>query len=306
MGNKKLVTLFTPTYNREKLLPHLYQSLCNQTSVDFTWLVVDDGSTDHTEQLIQQYISEHKIDIEYYKKSNGGKYTAYNFALDHITTELVMIAMDSDDWLKKNAVEKIVQEWKKVKQLNLDVAGLVFMCQKPSGELMLTSYDEKHLKRNPSLQQAAIHRWFYGEAEYIFKTEYIKKFRYPGKHGERFFNEAYTYIQMDKPMKWNKDSIYIRDYQENGMTKNFLNMILNSPVNYATYANTMAKYNLSYIQKIKYMFYFDVFSLYGGEKSYLQKASCPLIARVCYPASIIAAAALQRKAKNMGALDEEV
>ena len=107
-------------------------------------------------------------------------------------------------------------------------------------------------------------------------------------------------------MKWNKDSIYIADYQEDGMTKNFLNMILNSPVNYATYANMMAKWNLSYTQKIKYTLYFDAFSLYGGEKSYLQKASCPLTAHICYPVSIIIAAILRRKARNMGMLDEEV
>lgn len=302
MENKKLVTLFTPTYNREKLLPRLYQSLCNQTSSDFTWLVIDDGSTDHTEELILRYISEQKIDIKYYKKSNGGKYTAYNFALNRISTELVMIAMDSDDWLKPDAVEKIVIEWNKVERLKLDVAGMVFMCEKPSGELMLTSYNEQHLKKNPSLQEALIHHWFYGEAEYIFKTEYIKNFQYPGKDGEHFFNESYTYIQMDRPMKWNKESIYVRDYQKDGMTQNFLQLILNNPVNYAMYSNMMAKWNLSYIQKIKYTVYFDAFSIYGGDKFCLKNASCPRIASICYPMSAIIATVLGRKARNMGIL----
>ena len=43
-----------------------------------------------------------------------------------------------------------------------------------------------------------------------------------------------------------------------------------------------------------------------AEKSYLQKAFCPLTAHICYPVSIIIAAILRRKARNMGMLDEEV
>ena len=77
MDGKKL-TVFTPTYNRENLLPRLYESLKRQSIKDFVWLVVDDGSTDNTRSLIEGFISENAIEIEYIYRENGGKMRAHN------------------------------------------------------------------------------------------------------------------------------------------------------------------------------------------------------------------------------------
>ncbi|MBT8816820.1 hypothetical protein BTH97_09255 [Lactobacillus delbrueckii subsp. bulgaricus] len=49
-------------------MPAIYQDLCNQTSKDFIWMVIDDRSTDETEHLVQKMIQEGKIMIEYVKK----------------------------------------------------------------------------------------------------------------------------------------------------------------------------------------------------------------------------------------------
>lgn len=67
------VCIFTPTYNRAYTLTRLYNSLVSQTCDDFSWLVVDDGSTDNTESLIQSFIAEGRIHIRYKKTENGGK-----------------------------------------------------------------------------------------------------------------------------------------------------------------------------------------------------------------------------------------
>ncbi|WP_322874770.1 glycosyltransferase family 2 protein, partial [Aeromonas veronii] len=50
-----MITIMTPTYNRAYVLPRLYDSLCQQTRRDFEWLVIDDGSTDGTAELIFDY-----------------------------------------------------------------------------------------------------------------------------------------------------------------------------------------------------------------------------------------------------------
>ena len=50
-----LITVFTPTYNRAHLLPRLYESLCKQTFKDFEWVIVDDGSTDETREVIENF-----------------------------------------------------------------------------------------------------------------------------------------------------------------------------------------------------------------------------------------------------------
>ena len=96
MNKLKRLTIFTPTYNRDQLLPKLYASLCQQTNKNFVWSIVDDGSTDGTKSLIREYINENKIDIVYFYQKNSGKYVAHNTGVLRCTTELIL-CVDSDD-----------------------------------------------------------------------------------------------------------------------------------------------------------------------------------------------------------------
>ena len=66
------VTVFTPTYNRGYLLKNAYQSLKNQTNKNFTWFIVDDGSTDQTETLVKHWMDEKHIKIKYVKQKKQG------------------------------------------------------------------------------------------------------------------------------------------------------------------------------------------------------------------------------------------
>src|SRR5690554_1440544 len=100
---KKTITIFTPTFNRAHLLPRLYQSLCSQTSSDFLWLVIDDGSSDGTDELVKEWQEENKIAIEYHFKENGGMHTGHNLAYQVIDTEL-NVCIDSDDYMPEDAV----------------------------------------------------------------------------------------------------------------------------------------------------------------------------------------------------------
>lgn len=295
--NNKLLTIFTPTYNRGKLLKRLYKSLCDQTSKDFVWMVIDDGSTDDTFQIIQSFQKQNLIDIQYIKKSNGGKYTAYNLACKTATTELILIAMDSDDLLKHDAVAKISTAWKNNK--NTGIVGLVYLCEDIYGKYLLTEFNDILLTRNPSLQQATIKGWFKGEAEYIFKTEYVKNFLYPERVNERFFNELYSYIQMTGRMKWYKESIYIRLYQDNGITKSFLKTILKSPLNYADYSNMMSHYLPNFFQKTKYTLYYDTFSILGDKSKYTKDAANPTLSKLLSPISSLIANYLNKRSHQI-------
>ena len=62
------LTILTPTYNRANMLPNLYNSLLTQTSRDFEWLIVDDGSTDDTETIVQQWIADNAMAVRYLYK----------------------------------------------------------------------------------------------------------------------------------------------------------------------------------------------------------------------------------------------
>lgn len=109
---KYTLTIFTPAYNRAHTIGRTYESLCRQTLKDFEWLVIDDGSTDNTRQLIQGWMLEDKIPIRYVYQENQGMHGAHNTAYKNISTEL-NTCIDSDDWMPDDAVYKIVSFWKR-------------------------------------------------------------------------------------------------------------------------------------------------------------------------------------------------
>ena len=105
MSYQYKITVFTPTYNRETLLPALYQSLQQQTDHRFEWLIVDDGSADYTGDLVEGWIREaNPFPIRYYRQENGGKHTAINWGAAMARGELFFI-VDSDDILPPHSVE---------------------------------------------------------------------------------------------------------------------------------------------------------------------------------------------------------
>jgi glycosyltransferase involved in cell wall biosynthesis len=109
-----LITVFTPTYNRAKLLKRLYDSLCVQTFTDIEWLIIDDGSVDNTEKIVNGFIAENKIGIRYIKQRNGGKHRAINHGVREAKGELFFI-VDSDDWLPEDSLETINKYYQGIK-----------------------------------------------------------------------------------------------------------------------------------------------------------------------------------------------
>ena len=81
--------------------------LKRQTCKDFIWLIIDDGSTDNTKELVDGWIKENKIEIKYHWQENQGMHGAHNTAYELIDTEL-NVCIDSDDYMPDDAVEKII------------------------------------------------------------------------------------------------------------------------------------------------------------------------------------------------------
>ena len=102
-----IVSVLTPTYNREKELHNLYKSLKSQTNKEFEWVIVDDGSSDNTEEVVKGWIEEKTLDIKYIKQENGGKHTAVNTGVAQISSPLTFI-VDSDDILTADAIDSII------------------------------------------------------------------------------------------------------------------------------------------------------------------------------------------------------
>jgi glycosyltransferase involved in cell wall biosynthesis len=106
-------TVFTATFNRARTLPRVYESLKAQTFRDFEWLIVDDGSSDGTDELVKQWQAEAPFPIRYYWQENAGKQEAYNRGVKEARGEL-FLALDSDDACLPHALERFDTHWRDI------------------------------------------------------------------------------------------------------------------------------------------------------------------------------------------------
>lgn len=230
---KKLLTIFTPTYNRAYCLPALYDSLCRQTSRNFVWLVVDDGSMDNTSDLIKQWIDESKISIEYYYQRNQGKSMAHNEGVRKCSTEL-FTCLDSDDTLTANAVELITREWKKMFFNN---TGLLLRKFNNINNLPVTQIPEG-LKES-TLYDAYNRHGLKGDTMLVFRTSVINQFEFPQFDGEKFVPESYLYDLIDTKgtLRMVNEAVYRCEYLADGYTSNMARLLKNNPNGYIAYIN---------------------------------------------------------------------
>lgn len=229
---KGRLTIFTPTYNRVSTIKRTYQSLCIQTCKDFEWLVIDDGSTDNTKEIMEEWIKENKIPIRYIYKENGGLYTGYNTAYANIDSEIA-VCIDSDDFMPDNAVELILKCWKeRGGPQYAGITGLDFTLDgKPIGGYFPVSLKEGHLI---DLYLKKIH---FGDTKQVMRTDLMKKFiPMEGFEGEKNFNPIYLLLQADNelPSLFLNENLCFVEYQQNdSMSAGIYNQYLNSPHSFA-------------------------------------------------------------------------
>lgn len=228
----KLLTIFTPTYNRMNNLKDCYASLVKQSNKNFIWMIVDDGSTDQTEKLVLKWINDKIIDINYFKKENGGKASAINLSLDKCET-LLWMCLDADDYLTDNAVEIFLENYKSIIE-DESVCGLLALRTGKDGYVM------NHKNRIPNqIEYATLNMIRYSlkiDTEYamVFKSEIIKKYKYPIVAGEKFMPLSYVYDQIDQKYNYKiiHNDVMVSEYLEDGITKNKKRLIVNNPKGY--------------------------------------------------------------------------
>lgn len=226
-----MVSIFTPTYNRAHTLKNLYVSLCNQTCMDFEWIVVDDGSTDNTKELIDSFCSERKIRIKYISQKNQGKAVAHNIGVVSAEGEL-FTCVDSDDMLDERAVERVILLWKTSAS---NIIGLVLKRKNRSG-LELTQMSTNIVEYS-SLRKMYKKKKLKGDTFLIFRTDVVKKYKFPQWPNEKFVPEDYLYDQMEKEgvLRFVNEALYIGDYLSDGYTHNMNKIIANNPKGYRAF-----------------------------------------------------------------------
>ena len=229
MRNKRVAVL-TPTYHRAHTLPVLYQSLKEQQIKDFRWIVVDDGSQDHTEELIHQWKKEGLVDIFYLKKENGGKHTAVNLGMSIVQEDLVFL-VDSDDYMTKDAIDIIIRYADKYEgsREKKKLCGFCFLRYDSKGNVNVASFSEDEFIGN--YIDTRINSGLGGDKAEVFYRDALKEYPFIEYPGEKFMPEDAVWIAMSK--KYNmvhaNEKIYICDYLENGLTKTGRRMKIYSP-----------------------------------------------------------------------------
>ena len=227
-----LLTIFTPTYNRAHTLPRTYRSLLRQENKDFIWLIVDDGSTDNTREMVDSWTKlQSGFEIRYIYKENGGMHTAHNTAYENIDTEL-NTCIDSDDELAEGAVEYIIRFWKKYG--GDSYAGIVGLdADLNTGKVIGTRF--------PKGMKETTLGVFYrnggrGDKKLVYRTDLMKKIPpYPVFEGEKYVYLSYKYGICDKmyPLLTTNKILCNVEYQQDGSSMNMIRQYRRNPKGFA-------------------------------------------------------------------------
>jgi hypothetical protein len=272
---EKLITVLTPTYNRASLLKKCYKSLQNQTCYDFDWMIIDDGSQDNTSTVVESFLNELNFNIIYFKKENGGKHTAVNFAVNKINTVLTLI-LDSDDELTSDAIQQIVDLYDENKNES-NICGFTFLKQYSNKKLM---GEKGPINGRYNVIDWRVNGIVPGEQCDVFFTEIMKRYPFSEYVGENYIGESTLLIRMatEYDMICKNVPIYIAEYKEGGLTKSGRKMRLKCPRGGMEYANLCMLPRCSLKRKMHSAILYNVYGILAGYsfKDLLKESNCLL------------------------------
>lgn len=293
MASEKILTIFTPTYNRAHTILRTYESLCNQTCHDFEWLVIDDGSTDNTRELIEGLIKENKIPIRYIYQKNQGMHGAHNTGYRNIATEL-NTCIDSDDAMPEDAVEKIVRFWNEHKNDRDKYAGIIGLdVDMNSGKIIGSKID----KRTTTLQ-GFYERGGKGDKKLVYRTEVIRSVPdYPLFEGERYVGLAYKYMLIDQKLELLSlnEPLVLVEYQQDGSSMNMYKQYWRNPKGFAFFRKTEMQCTKSLKRKFIVCAHYVSSSIIARNKKFLKGSPLKLMTFFAIPAGLALYLIIKRK-----------
>lgn len=298
---KTTLTVFTPTYNRADLLPRGYQALLRQTTHDFCWIIIDDGSKDNTRKLVRSWFEpktmkedgDHIIGVSkdapwlqmhYCYKENGGLHTGYNKAIELMDTE-ICVCIDSDDYMPDDGVEICVTEWKKHKSKG--IAGLVGYDYTIQGKLLGEQMEDGKVIHYVQMKQE---KRYTADNKLVMRVDLLKQVApQPSFPSERNFNPIWMILKVDQiaPFVMIDKTLCIVDYQESGMAANIVNQYFNSPNSFMElrklYVNLK---HTSFAWKMRHYIHLVANAKMAGKSPYITEVN-PLMVTLAYPAGLL-------------------
>lgn len=295
-SNNTILTVFTPTFNRAYTLHKCYESLKRQTNKNFKWLIIDDGSTDNTKEIVDKWINENEVDIRYYYQKNQGMHGAHNTAYELIDTE-INTCIDSDDYMTDDAIEKIVDFWNENKYRGL--AGFVALDAYKDGQIIGTQF--------PSNINETTYFDIYntldvkGDKKFIYRSDLTKLYPYPIFEGEKYVSLAYKYAKLDDNYKLGlmNEVVCIVEYMEDGSSLNMFKQYKRNPKGFAFIRiENMKNPRMSSKSKFKECIHYISSSIMSRNKRFFKETPEKLLTILAIPFGIILYVYIMLKISN--------
>ena len=194
--NAPKVTILTPSYNRAHTLPRVFESLQKQTFKDFEWLIIDDGSTDNTKNLVEEFQKEADFKIRYYHQENQHKFLTFFRGID-LAEGKYFSPLDSDDALPPDSMKILVNTWESISNSE-NIVFVSTLCEDQFGNIV-----GDHFPKDPLICSIFDMRYKYkikGDKWGMGKTEIYKKMKlnFGDLAGKGFIPEGVFQFQFDK------------------------------------------------------------------------------------------------------------
>lgn len=302
MGTKTL-TIFTPAYNRAHTLHRCYESLRKQSCKDFVWLIIDDGSTDNTADLVKKWQNEtNDFEIKYIYKSNGGMHTAHNTAYENIDTEL-NVCIDSDDCMADDAVKKIIDFWKE--NGSDKYAGIVGLDADFNNGIIGEKFDDP-------LKSTTLSGYYRnggkGDKKLVYRTDVINKYPpYPVFEGEKYVSLGYKYLLCDQDYELLvlNEILCNVEYQEDGSSMNMYKQYLRNPKGFAFMRKVDMLYNKTFKENVKTCIHYVSSSIISHNSNFIKESPKKVLTILAIPFGIVLTVYIKIKSNSLMSINRK-
>lgn len=268
MQYKYYFTVFVPAYNRANTLERLFESVEKQTFRDFELIIVDDGSTDNTKNVVEKFKKKANFPLRYYFQENKGKPSARNLAIIK-AKGMLFKTIDSDDFITEDCLETMKSYWESISTSERnDFAGVIGLCADYKTKKIIGDkfpkevFDSNHI----------INRVQYnikGDKTQCIRTDLLKENLFPVFEGEKFIPESIIWnrIGLNYRFRYVNKILMYKEYKQDGLTRNSLKTSINnkngSKFYYKEYINDIApNYKIPFIEMVKKYANYVRFSLH--------------------------------------------
>ena len=282
----KILTIVTPTFNRALTLPKCFDSLNRQTSFDFEWLLIDDGSTDNTRTIVDEWIKQtEKFEIRYVKKQNGGKASALNVAFTMLKTPYVCI-LDSDDYLVETAVESFMKEKDQADRDN-KCCGVMGFRHNENGTVK--GGREIPMEDGKITIIDIIDKSIRTELFCFYKTTIISELRFPIFPGEKFVSPQWLDSELARNYFFipSRDHYCICVYLQDGLTRNKRRVIARNPHGYTILKRQYFELSKSFKLIIKNGIMYDCGCIIGKDKFWFKNSPKKALSIILMPIAVV-------------------